>query len=648
MKNKLRLSFQLSIIGIILYAIVRPLLDSNYHPDFEAYCPFGGIASLMSKFNLGSSSCQMGEVQMMLGISLIVGAIIFGKLFCSYLCPIGTVMEWFGRIGDKFNLRFQIPEYLDRPFRLMKYALLFYTIYITMNASELFCKEYDPYLAGVTFFQNSDTVWYFGLITILIVIVGSLFTKMFWCRYLCPLGAIGNIFSNVGVVFIAVIIYILANLFGAELGLEWLLGGVVALAALSEIIFKKSFLFPLFKITRNDETCPSCSQCDTDCPQGIEVSSYDAVNHSDCTMCGDCMYACPVKQTLSVNKIPTKFGKYVPPIATIVLIAAGLIASSFYELTTLSERWGGFDKIDSVAIYHHEGLTSVKCFGSASSFRNQIARVSGIVGLDAYAASHTVDIYYNPKVLTALEVKKAIFHPAKQKIRLIPENGVDSLSVVLVEIDNFFDRTDHTNLTYALRVNKGIFGFETIFGEPVQTKIFYDENMVDTKTIIELIEAKEVELKMRDGSLLKRDIEFEVNSEAKLLDNISVEDYQKNMFKAFDKKFNNYQKQNMDSLKILAYPMEEAGKSSLYSKLSYLTSHLSNWKGIVRFSTQYQNSPMAYVYFNENITPIDTVKAAISSKKMKVHFRGGVVKYFDNPFKSKPDGNVFKYTEIEK
>lgn len=648
MKNKLRLSFQLSIIGIILYAIVRPLLDSNYHPDFEAYCPFGGIASLMSKFNLGSSSCQMGEVQMMLGISLIVGAIIFGKLFCSYLCPIGTVMEWFGRIGDKFNLRFQIPEYLDRPFRLMKYALLFYTIYITMNASELFCKEYDPYLAGVTFFQNSDTVWYFGLITILIVIVGSLFTKMFWCRYLCPLGAIGNIFSNVGVVFIAVIIYILANLFGAELGLEWLLGGVVALAALSEIIFKKSFLFPLFKITRNDETCPSCSQCDTDCPQGIEVSSYDAVNHSDCTMCGDCMYACPVKQTLSVNKIPTKFGKYVPPIATIVLIAAGLIASSFYELTTLSERWGGFDKIDSVAIYHHEGLTSVKCFGSASSFRNQIARVSGIVGLDAYAASHTVDIYYNPKVLTALEVKKAIFHPAKQKIRLIPENGCDSLSVVLVEIDNFFDRTDHTNLTYALRVNKGIFGFETIFGEPVQTKIFYDENMVDTKTIIELIEAKEVELKMRDGSLLKRDIEFEVNSEAKLLDNISVEDYQKNMFKAFDKKFNNYQKQNMDSLKILAYPMEEAGKSSLYSKLSYLTSHLSNWKGIVRFSTQYQNSPMAYVYFNENITPIDTVKAAISSKKMKVHFRGGVVKYFDNPFKSKPDGNVFKYTEIEK
>ena len=125
MKNKLRLSMQLSIVAMILYGIIRPLVDSSYRPDFESYCPLGGLSSLMSKLNLGSSSCQMGEVQMMLGIALIIGAIFFGKLFCSFLRPIGTFMEWLGRIGDKFNLRFSIPEFLDRPFRLMKYALLY-------------------------------------------------------------------------------------------------------------------------------------------------------------------------------------------------------------------------------------------------------------------------------------------------------------------------------------------------------------------------------------------------------------------------------------------------------------------------------------------------------------------------------------------
>jgi ferredoxin len=646
MKNKLRLSIQFSIIAMILYAIIRPLVDSSYHPDFEAYCPLGGISALMSKFNLGSSSCQMGEVQMMLGIALIVGAIIFGKLFCSYLCPIGTFMEWLGRIGDKFKIRFNIPEYLDRPLRLLKYVLLFYTIYVTMNTSELFCKEYDPYLASVTFFQNGDVVWYLALMTTIIVIAGALFTKMFWCKYLCPLGAIGNIFSNAAVVVLSVVLYFVANALGAELGLVWLLGGVIGFSALSEVLFKKNFFFPLFKITRNNATCPVCIKCDTDCPQGIEVSTYDAVNHVDCTLCTDCVYACPVKQTLTVNKTSTKYGKYIAPVGTLLLIVAGLIASTFYEFTTLDERWGGFEKLDSVAVYHQDDLTSVKCFGSASSFKTQIERVNGIVGLDAYAASHSVDIYYNPKIITERGVKKAIFKPAKQKVRKIPESGLDSLSIIQFGIDHFFDKNDFTNITYALRKDAAIYGFETIFGEPVETKIFYDDSNITKSEIIKIIESEEVELPLRDGSKLKREINFEVADDGKLLGKISINEYEKNMFKAYDRKFNKYSKQNIDSLKVLIYPMKEAGKSSLYKMLSYLTSHLSGWNGIFRLSTKYDSVPQAYIYFNESITPLDTVKAVLSMEKMKVHFRGGTIKLVDNPFKSKPDGVVKKASEI--
>jgi NAD-dependent dihydropyrimidine dehydrogenase PreA subunit len=646
MKNKLRLSLQLSVIAMILYAIIRPLIDSTYTPDFEAYCPLGGISALMSKFNLGSSSCQMGEVQMMLGISLIVGAIIFGKLFCSYLCPIGTFMEWLGRIGDKFKLRFNIPEFLDRPLRLLKYALLFYTVYITMNTSELFCKEYDPYLASVTYFQNGDVVWYLAALALAVVILGSLFTKMFWCKYLCPLGAIGNIFSNALVIVVPIVLYFGANAFGADLGLVWLLGGVVALAALSEIVFKRSFFFPLFKITREPSTCPTCNKCDDDCPQGIEVSAYDAIDHVDCTMCTDCVYSCPVKQTLSVNKTEPKYGKYIAPVGTILLIAAGLFASTFYEFTTLDERWGDFEKLNNVAVYHQEGLTSVKCFGSASSFKTQIERVNGIVGLDAYAASHSVDIYYNPDVISEMGVKKAIFKPTKQKVRKIPESGVDSLSIVQFGIDHFFDKTDFTNITYAFKKDSNIYGFETIFGEPVETKIFYDGNKISKADIIEVIESEEVVLPLRDGSKLKREIDFEVADEGKILGKISVNEYEKGMFKAYDRKFNKYSKQNIDSLKVLIYPMSEAGKSSLYRMLSYLTSHLSSWNGIYRLTTSYDTEPEAYVYYNEAVTPLDTVKAALSMEKMSVHFRGGEVKLVDNPFKSKPDGIVKNASEI--
>ncbi len=646
MKNKTRKYFQLSILVLIIIALIRPLLDSSYHPDFEAYCPLGGISAIMSKLNLGSSSCQMGEVQMFLGISLIVGAIFFGKLFCSYICPIGTVMEWLGRLGDKLKIRFTIPEVIDRPLRILKYLLLFATIYFTMISSELFCKEFDPYLATVTGFGNGDIVLTYAIITLAIVVLGSLFTKMFWCKYLCPLGAIGNIFSNAIPAIVIIVLYFIANALGANLGLVWLLGGIIGISMLSEVIFKRSLFFPLFKVSRESSTCPTCAKCDDDCPQGIEVSSFNSVNHVDCNLCSDCVYACPVKQTLSLNKKPAKFAKFIAPASTIILIAVGLLASTFYELTTLSERWGNFNKLDNVAVYHQEGLTSVKCYGSATSFKNQIGRIKGIVGLDAYATSHTVDIYYDPKILKEIDVKKSIFKPVKQKIRSTIKDKVDSLSILEIGINNFFDKNDYTNIVYALRKNKAVYGFETMFGEPIEAKIYFNANKTTPQEIIKAIETDEIELRMRDGSTLKREIDFEVENNGKVIGKVSTNNYLKNMFVKYDKAFNKYKKLSKNKLKVLIFPMPEAGRSSYYRMLNYLTSHLSGNKGIVRFATRFTNVPTAYVYFNEEKANLNNVIKTISADTLSVHYSKGVIKKMKNPFKLKPEGIVKLATEI--
>jgi hypothetical protein len=57
---------------------------------------------------------------------------------------------------------------------------------------------------------------------------------------------------------------------------------------------------------------------------------------------------------------------------------------------------------------------------------------------------------------------------------------------------------------------------------------------------------------------------------------------------------------------------------------------------------------MAYVYFQDDVTPLNTLIAVLSMEKMRVHFRGGEIKLVDNPFKSKPEGIVKKAIEIEK
>jgi polyferredoxin len=101
MKNKIRFIFQLIILALIGYVAAKPLFIAGYTSDFEAYCPFGGISSLASKLNQGTMSCNMSEVQLLLGVGLLIGVIVIGKLFCSYLCPIGSVTEWIGKLGEK-------------------------------------------------------------------------------------------------------------------------------------------------------------------------------------------------------------------------------------------------------------------------------------------------------------------------------------------------------------------------------------------------------------------------------------------------------------------------------------------------------------------------------------------------------------------
>jgi len=41
-------------------------------------------------------ACNMSETQLLLGLGLLLGAVFVGKLFCSYVCPIGTFTEWIG------------------------------------------------------------------------------------------------------------------------------------------------------------------------------------------------------------------------------------------------------------------------------------------------------------------------------------------------------------------------------------------------------------------------------------------------------------------------------------------------------------------------------------------------------------------------
>ena len=384
----------------------------------------------MSYFNIGSMSCTMNEVQVMLGVGLLVGVIVIGKLFCSYLCPIGSITEWLGLLGEKLKIRREMPAKVDRPLRLLKYALLFVTVYFTMTSSELFCKEYEPYFAVANLFGNADINLVYAIIATVITVGGAMVYRLFWCKYLCPLGALSNIFLNVVPAAVLIGLFVGANLLGAGIGYVWLLGGLVLIGAAD-----RGREAPVVLPSRPEDHARRGGvhglrhSAMRSVRRGSRCRRMTTVTHSDCNLCTDCVYACPLKNALTISRKKKTFDEVScarrPWFCSSDL---SLGASRSFELTTIAERWGGFDSVKTLRTFEMYGLKNVKCYGSSMSVKQKLATVHGIYGLDAYASSHSVRVYYNPAEISEAGVRSSLFTPTKQKVRELKDPKVTVLS----------------------------------------------------------------------------------------------------------------------------------------------------------------------------------------------------------------------------
>jgi polyferredoxin len=230
----------------------------------EGWLPIAGLMN--TKYLLVTGRVpEIHPAAMYLFIGFMLMSILLKKAFCSWLCPVGTFSEFLWRIGRRFfgrNLR--LPKWFDIPLRGLKYILLglFVAVIGVMSAEALDGFMQTPYgllvdVKMMNFFRDMGIT---AAVVIALLMLLSMLVQNFWCRYLCP--------------------------YGALMGLASLLSPV--------------------KIRRDAEACIDCSKCSKACPAGLAVDQLVQIQTVECTACMACVAVCPAQDALQFALPPRK------------------------------------------------------------------------------------------------------------------------------------------------------------------------------------------------------------------------------------------------------------------------------------------------------------------------------------------------------
>ena len=609
-----------------LVVFITGLIPSENPADPEAYCPMGGLQALATYLVNSSLPCSMSMLQIMMGVALAAAVVLFSKLFCAFICPLGTVQDLLQKARKALRIKgitVRNGSVADKILRIVKYALLFWIFYSTVSASELFCKNLDPYYAIATGFKGEITLW-MSIVTICLMVFGSFFINMFWCRYLCPLGAISNSLKFWLWIGVVAGLYYLADVIGADIPWAVLLGAFCIVGYLLEIFNSKPKL-QLLHVVKDASVCNGCGLCEKKCPYNVDIKSCESkVCSVDCTLCGECVAACSTGAlNIGVCK-PTKskVWTYVPAVLTVVLVVLGMWAGGKVELPTIDMTWG-IEKVaedgtvtklvdeSELETMTVDGLRSVKCYGSSMAFKAKLEKIPGVHGVKVYVKRHSAQLLYNPAKTDPDKIQEAIYVPSRFKVKNLEPGSVDSLKVVTIRTEGMYDKMDINYLGLQMRqTDKNIYGLESEFACPLIIRVFMDPSEeIDEDWFEDIVEMKVLQMPVHGGGTKEIEVDYEFVDLEDQVGSISSEDFIRLLFKPFKAEFKKRVEEN-DGKQQFVYELADPNydKPIILRNMPFLSNHLSKHEGIIG----------VYLNLNKDLCPAMQIRYAAPMTAEKV------------------------------
>lgn len=211
-------------------------------------------------------------------IFVFILTVLFGRVYCSFLCPVGTLQDLFIVISKKFKKRKRFK--FQRPQNIWRYGIFIGVILFLIFGSVFSLNLLDPYSIfgkiastlirpvyytinniGVSIleqFQNytlfpvdlKSFSWAsFGYASFFVILIGWLVYKhgRLYCNTVCPVGTLLGLISR----------------------------------------------FSIFKINLHQTLCTSCGVCGANCKAECIDTKNKTVDFSRCIGCMDCLTACP-------------------------------------------------------------------------------------------------------------------------------------------------------------------------------------------------------------------------------------------------------------------------------------------------------------------------------------------------------------------
>jgi|GEM_PF-67295 len=584
-KNWPKYLVQWLVLALILFFVTGAAvaLFSDIEPaDVERYCPMGGLEAFATYLVKGSLPCSMTSMQIVMGLVLAAVVILFSKLFCGYICPVGAFEDILIRVRKALKIKdceIRGGSVADKILRIVKYALLYWIVYMTVNASELFCKNLDPYYAVATGFKGEITLW-MSLVTVGVVLLLGFFVKRFWCKYICPLGAISNSLKFWVWMVAGVALFWVLALCGVSLPWHCMFGLFLLAAYLLEIFCGRPKAQILHVIVDQSRCGRSCYSCMKQCPYNINVPDEgNVVRNVDCVLCGECVAACPGK-ALSIGVCSKgasacggKHGastgsggesgasavlggepgasarkgcscggwkRSLPAVIAVVAVVVAYIAGGKFELPTISESWDVEEgmELETVVI---KNLRSVKCYGSSMAFKARMMGVRGVHGVKTYVGSHTVELLFDPAKTSAEKLQEEVFVPSHFRVWSPDPAKLSELKIITIRTEKMYDKLDLNYLGLQFRTTgKGIFGVESEYDCPLIVKVYVSPAEADSLNedfFREIVERKVLAMPVHGGGVKETPVDFEFVRMEKEVGTIGISDYLHRMFDPFQAEY---------------------------------------------------------------------------------------------------------------